>query len=286
MYNIISFIVGLVLKEANVLESEDNKSSDEDLQVTTPVLSEPLASNPVNDVVNVEIEKDRPQELLVNLIEDEDNTSPENLVNVQEKQHSYEEPVEGINLETLQPHSTSDNNQIESISTATTESGITRRPLVSNSEETSLSVKENMIIRETSTLIVDTTVSSKAVSGRESSDSDIEFEDVTESTNKSIVIPQVSSVSVTPSEETERMKVSEVPELLVNEKDLKEALEEVQELIQLPSCEAERILVEETEDLRKKTVQQERRAAGITSIMYKEAQVYCIIFETKVISLY
>ena len=283
MYNIIGLIVGLVVKEANVLESEDNKSSDEDLQVTTPILSEPLGSNPINDkVVNIEIEKDQSQEHLVNLIDD---TCPEPLVSVQEKQHSYEEPVEGVNLETLQPHSTSDNNNREYNAT-TTESKITRRPLISNSEETSLSVKENTISRETSTLIVDTTESSKAVSGRESSDSDIEFEDVTQSTNKSIVIPQVSSVSVTPSEETERTKVSEVSESLVNEKDLKEALEEVQELIQLPSCEAERILVEETEDLRKKTVQQERRAAGITSVMYKEAQVYCIIFETKLISLY
>ena len=284
MYNIIGLIVGLVVKEANVLESEDNKSSDEDLQVTTPILSEPLGSNPINDkVVNIEIEKDQSQEHLVNLIDD---TCPEPLVSVQEKQHSYEESVEGINLETLQPHSTSDNNRIENINATTTESQITRRPLISNSEETILSVKENTISRETSTLIVDTTESSKAVSGRESSDSDIEFEDVTESTNKSIVIPQVSSVSVTPSEETERMKVSEVSESLVNEKDLEEALEEVQELIQLPSCEAERILVEETEDLRKKAVQQERRAAGITSVMYKEAQVYCIIFETKLISLY
>ena len=264
------------MKEANVLESKDNKSSDDNLQVTTSILSEPLASNPVNDeVVNIEIEKDQSQELLVNLIEDD--TCPEPLISVQEKQHSYEEPVEGVNLETLQAHSTSDNNRTENsiINANTTESRITKRPILPDSEETSLSVQDN-IIRETSTLIVDTTESCKAVSGRESSDSDIEFEDVTESTNRPMVIPQVSSVSVTPSEETERVTISEVPEVLVNENDLKEALEEVQELIQLPSYEAERILVEESEDLRKKTIQQERRAAGITSVMYKEAQVYCI----------
>ena len=276
MYNvIIGLIVGIVLKKANVLESKDNKSS-EDLQVTTSILSEPLASNPVNDeVVNIEIEKDQSQELLVNLIEDDTCSQP--LISVQEKQHSYEEPLEGVNLETLQPHSTSDNNRTENsiINTTTTESRITKRAILPDSEETSLSVQKN-IIRETSTLIVDTTESSKTVSGRESPDSDIEFEDVTESTNRSIVIPQVSSVSVTPSEETERVTISEIPEVFVNENDLKEALEEVQELIQLPSCEAERILVEETEDLRKKTIQQERRAAGITSVMYKEAQVYCI----------
>ena len=277
VYNvIIGLIVGIVLKKANVLETKDNKSSDEDLQVTTSILSEPLASNPVNDeVVNIEIEKDQSQELLVNLIEDDTCSQP--LISLQEKQHSYEEPLEGVNLETLQPHSTSDNNRTENsiINTTTTESRITKRAILPDSEETSLSVQKN-IIRETSTLIVDTTESSKNVSGRESPDSDIEFEDVTESTNRSIVIPQVSSVSVTPSEETERVTISEISEVFVNENDLKEALEEVQELIQLPSCEAERILVEETEDLRKKTIQQERRAAGITSVMYKEAQVYCI----------
>ena len=62
-------------------------------------------------------------------------------------------------------------------------------------------------------------------------------------------------------------------DLVLNENDVMETLNEAKQLINLPSNEAEIVLRGEMDNLQKQTAQQQRRAAGITSIANKEAQV-------------
>lgn len=58
---------------------------------------------------------------------------------------------------------------------------------------------------------------------------------------------------------------------------MQEAVEEVQQLFQLPAEEAQRVLLEEIESLQAQVTQQEKRAAQVSGGMYQDAQVCCIL---------
>ena len=95
-----------------------------------------------------------------------------------------------------------------------------------------------------------------------SSESD-EFMDVDESTIK----PAKVESSITQ------------PPLSFDKEEVENAIEEARNLLELPTTDAEQVLVGQVEDLQRKAVQQEKRSAGVTSVMYQEAQVsICIAF--------
>ena len=87
-----------------------------------------------------------------------------------------------------------------------------------------------------------------------SSDSDGEFVDI-----RTSEAPRPSGPIVIETDETDR------------------AIDEVQRLAQLPAGQAERALLEEVQEIGRKTVQMEKQAASVTNIMYKEAQVHVCV---------
>ena len=54
-------------------------------------------------------------------------------------------------------------------------------------------------------------------------------------------------------------------------------LQEAKDLLHQPTQEAQQVLVEQVLDLERRTAQQEKQSAGVTSVMYEEAQVNSVI---------
>ena len=108
----------------------------------------------------------------------------------------------------------------------------------------------------TSTSVTQTSLTKPVVIQDSSSESD-EFMDVDESTIKPAIVE--SSIIQ--------------PPLSFDKEEVENALEEARNLLELPTTDAEQVLVGQVEDLQRKVVQQEKRSAGVTSVMYQEAQV-------------
>jgi hypothetical protein len=89
-----------------------------------------------------------------------------------------------------------------------------------------------------------------------------------------VILPSSEPVTLPEPVTTLTPAVTQKPSnITINEEALKEAITETNQLINLPVSEAESILRDEADNIRQQVSQQERRGAGVTSLINKEAQV-------------
>jgi DNA excision repair protein ERCC-5 len=94
-----------------------------------------------------------------------------------------------------------------------------------------------------------------------------------------VILPSSEPVTLPEPVTTLTPAVTQKPSnITINEEALKEAITETNQLINLPVSEAESILRDEADNIRQQVSQQERRGAGVTSLINKEAQELLKLF--------